>query len=698
MKEKKEDTIAQANSLFEKAQEALKGDHFNESLDLLNQAQKLFKTGKDDEGVANCYGDMGLINSRLGNFKVALDNLLHCLEIREKLNNEIQITRTYNQLANCYVNLGETDEAIKYYQKSLTINEKINYLKGISTNSLNLGNLYKDIGKFDDATKLFYKALEIDLKNNDREGLALSYSSIGNINAHTGDLYSALDFYFKALNVQEELNRNQSRAITLNNIGNVYKNLEEYDPALESYKKAYDILNSLGIKRWLSQILNNMGVIYSLKKDFNQALLYQEKSLALAKEIGDKNASGYALIKIAEVVSEVKHENPDKYFDEAIAIHSELKNQTGLANVYLNMGVYYFKIKDYKKAGEYFTLSLNISKENKLNTVLIDVYKYLSELSSINKDFENAYVYHERYSHIKDAFFKDEYNKRISDMKIKYEKEKQEKLLYNEIEEQKNKLEVFYNELKIKNEILIENEKMLKDAKDKAEEMSKLKSNFLANMSHELRTPMNGILGLSVILKELSGKNTEEYELSETINESAERLMNSINQLLEFSELENTNYNLKYVKFNLMDVIYELISTFKKKADKKKITVNLITSKPIIIVNLDKYALRKILVNIIDNAIKFTSSKGKIDIILYQDEDFLIIKVSDTGIGIAPDQMEFIFDSFRQGSEGLVRKFEGSGLGLSITKKLVESMKGKIEVESKEGEGATFIIKFKKVL
>jgi two-component system phosphate regulon sensor histidine kinase PhoR len=139
------------------------------------------------------------------------------------------------------------------------------------------------------------------------------------------------------------------------------------------------------------------------------------------------------------------------------------------------------------------------------------------------------------------------------------------------------------------------------------------------------------------------------------------------------------------------------LSTFKKKADKKKITLNLITSKPTIIINLDKYALRKILVNIIDNAIKFTSEKGKIDIILYKDEDFLVIKVLDTGIGIADNQKEFIFDSFRQGSEGLIRKFEGSGLGLSITKRLVESMKGKIEVESKEGEGATFIIKFKKV-
>ncbi|HEX2788371.1 MAG TPA: tetratricopeptide repeat protein [Ignavibacteria bacterium] len=697
MKEKKADTLTQANSLLEQAQTALKNEHFNDSLELLDKAHALYKKADDDEGIANCLGDIGMINSRLGNFKVALDSLLKCVEIRERLNNEIQTSRTYNQLANCFVNLGETDEAIKYYQQSLTINEKINYTKGISTNSLNLGNLYKDIGKFDDATKLFYKALEIDLKNNDKEGLALSYSSIGNLNAHTGDLYSALDFYFKALNVQEELNRNQSRAITLNNIGNVYKNLEEYDLALENYKKAYDILNSLGIKRWLSQILNNMGVIHSLKKDFNQAFLYQEKSLALAKEIGDKNASGYALTKIAEVVSELKHENPDKYFDEAIAINSELKNQTGLANVYLNMGVYYFRIKNYKKAEEYFILSLKISKENKLNTVLIDIYKYMSELSSIKKDFENAYVYHEKYSQIKDALFKDEYNKRISDMKIKYEKEKQEKLLYNEIEEQKNKLEIFYNELKIKNEILLENEKMLKESKEKAEEMSKLKSNFLANMSHELRTPMNGILGLSVILKELSGKNTEEYELSETINESAERLMNSINQLLEFSELENSDYNLKYAKFNLMDLIYELMTTFKKKAEKKKISLNLITSKPLIIVNLDKYALRKILVNIIDNAIKFTSSKGKVDIILYQDENFLIIKVSDTGIGIAPDQMEFIFDSFRQGSEGLVRKYEGSGLGLSITKRLVESMKGKIEVESKEGKGATFIIKFKKV-
>lgn len=698
MKAKKEDTLLQANSIFEKAEEALKAEHYHESLELLNNAKQLFEKAKDNEGISNCLGDIGLINSRLGNFQIALDNLLQCLGIREKLNNEIQISRTYNQLANCYVNLGKTDEAIGFYQKSLSINEKINYLKGISTNSLNLGNLYKDIGKFDDATKLFYKALEIDLKNSDREGLALSYTSIGNLNAHTGDLYSALDFYFKALNIQEELNRSQSRAITLNNIGNVYKNLEEYDRALESYKKAYDLLNSIGIKRWLSQILNNMGVIYSLKKDFNQALLYQEKSLTFAKEIGDKNASGYALIKIAEVVSELKHENPDKYFDEAIAINTELKNQTGLANVYLNMGTYYFRVKDYIKAEEYFMLSLNISKENKLNTVLIDIYKYLSQLSSIKKDFENAYKYHERYSQIKDTFFKEEYNKRISDMKIKYEKEKQEKLLYNEIEEQKNKLEVFYNELKIKNEILVENEKMLKESKEKAEEMSKLKSNFLANMSHELRTPMNGILGLSVILKELSGKNTEEYELSETINESAERLMNSINQLLEFSELENTDYNLKHAKFNLMDLIYELMSTFKKKADKKEIILNLITSKPIIIVNLDKYALKKILVNIIDNAIKFTGEKGKVDIILYKDEDFLIIKISDTGIGIAENQKEFIFDSFRQGSEGLVRKYEGSGLGLSITKRLVEAMKGKIEVESKEGEGSTFIIKFKKVL
>jgi len=684
----------EAYNLLETGKDLLRNERFNESLMYFEKSRELFEKMNNVEEVANCLSDISLTYSRLGNFKIALDNLFRCLEIREKLNNEIQLGRTYNQLGNCFVNLGETDEAIKYYKKALELNESVQFLRGISISSVNLGNLYKDIGKLDEASRLYYKAHEIDLKTNDKEGLAVTYSSIGNLNAHTGDLYSALDYFFKAQNIQEELNQKQSIAITLNNIGNVYKSLNEFDLALENFEQAYNILISLEIKRGVSQILSNMGVCYAEKNEFEKALDYQKKALKYSREVGDKLATGYALIKIAELKINSGKEDPMKYFTEAIEINKEIKNQIGLANVYMSIGQLYISNKDYDKAEEYLKLSLDISKENKINAVIQDCYLKLSEVNASKEDYESSYYYLKLHNDIKDKFLKEEYNKHIADLKLKYEKEKREKELYKEIANQKNKLEVLYNELKIKNEILIENEKLLKEAKDKAEEMSNIKSIFLANMSHELRTPMNGILGLTELLKEITANNSEEFDIAETVHESAERLMTSINQILEFTELENDNYSAFYSDFDLILIVKETIKSVRKKADKKHLRINLITSKPKIEVNLDKSAIRKILKNILDNAVKFTKH-GSIDIILYKDEGNLIIKIADTGIGIEEKQMNIIFDSFRQGSEGLVRNFEGMGLGLSIVKRLVDLLNGKIEIETVQNKGTTFILKFK---
>ncbi len=232
-------------------------------------------------------------------------------------------------------------------------------------------------------------------------------------------------------------------------------------------------------------------------------------------------------------------------------------------------------------------------------------------------------------------------------------------------------------------------------AKERAEDMSRLKSNFLANMSHELRTPLFGIIGLSELLThEIT--NTEQKEMIDAVYESSKRLSETLNLILDLSKIENNKLELNAVKFDIGVVSLNIVNTFKEIAKKKGIYLKTDFNIPELNVRLDKRAYESILNNLINNAIKFTKSGGvtmKLSLEIIGNDNYLVLKVKDTGIGIAKEDFNIIFDEFRQASEGMSRNFEGSGLGLNITKKFVEKMDGKIYVESLLGKGTEFTVK-----
>lgn len=225
-------------------------------------------------------------------------------------------------------------------------------------------------------------------------------------------------------------------------------------------------------------------------------------------------------------------------------------------------------------------------------------------------------------------------------------------------------------------------------AKEKAEEMNRLKSNFLANMSHELRTPLVGILGYAEIIRQEKA-SPEIKAMAETIYKSGNRLSETLNLILDLSRLETEKKEIKYQRVELVEKTKEVITLFKEAAYKKGLLLKTSFSSESIVINFDERAYNSIISNLINNAIKFTS-KGSIttSVILY--DRSVEIRVTDTGIGIAEEDYQAIFDEFRQASEGFSRNFEGSGLGLSITKKLVEKYGGTITVESEVGKGSTF--------
>ncbi len=246
-------------------------------------------------------------------------------------------------------------------------------------------------------------------------------------------------------------------------------------------------------------------------------------------------------------------------------------------------------------------------------------------------------------------------------------------------------------------EDITEKKKLIDDlilAKEKAEEMNRVKAYFFANMSHELRTPFVGIMGFSELLAG-SLENPEQKEMAEQILKSSNRLTDTLNKILTVTRLEFDKLEVKLSNVDIVDLIKQLVTLFSKSAVLKNTTFKTVFQAQSFIIQSDAKLLAEIISNIINNAIKFTQN-GVIEISTafeYQDEEkTLIIKVSDTGLGIPNHLQKVIWDEFRQASEGMSRSFEGTGLGLTLVKKYVIALGGKIHLDSELGKGTTFTI------
>ena len=251
------------------------------------------------------------------------------------------------------------------------------------------------------------------------------------------------------------------------------------------------------------------------------------------------------------------------------------------------------------------------------------------------------------------------------------------------------------------NSELAEKIKTIEIQKRRTENANKAKSEFLANMSHELRTPLNAIIGFADVLRDkICGElNKEQMEFVLDIHSSGQHLLQMINDILDISKIETGKLELLYEKFVVPEVIENVNTTLKGLALKKSIKLTVQIADNINIIIADQVKFKQILYNLISNAIKFTPDKGAITIsakniteqdLLLPDVQFIEFCVNDTGIGIAPEDEEKVFAEFMQIDSSYAKKHEGTGLGLALTKRLVELHHGKIWFESVLNKGTSF--------
>lgn len=607
------------------------------------------------------------------------------------------------------------EKGIEYGKKGLELSQKLDWKKGSAKLNTYLGANYYTKSDYPKALEYWLKALSLNEALGNKKDYALNLLNVGRIYLGQKNYTKTLDFYLKALKISEELKDKINVPLILGEIGSAYLAQNNFPKALEYYSKALSIYKDHNDKSGISQNTGNIGTAYMLSGDYPKALEYYFKAYPMDKELGDKSSMSIELGNIGEAYLNI-------YQDTSVKFSLTPVNLPGIDILEGNEATIP-KDKNLllRKAIAYLNSSVALSTEIGFLNALQEYSKVLSDAQALLGNYKEALETYKKFSIIRDSVFSTENNAKISNLEWRRETElKEEQIAVQQLQIIADKKEMryflviiilfslfslgLYGRFRIvrnNKRLLEEKNKLIAAEKEnadmmrmRAENSEKFKQQFLANMSHEIRTPMNAVNGMTDILINKKPR-PDQLPYLNVISRSSDILLHIINDILDLSKIEAGKLELENIDFSLSETLQQVKETLSFKAEEKGLSlVTHVDTRIGDILVGDPYRLNQVLINLGGNAIKFTSRGGveiKVDLVGQENHQLQIkFSVIDTGMGIASDKLNSLFENFRQLNSSDARKFGGTGLGLSISKQLVELQGGKIDVESVEGQGATF--------
>lgn len=570
----------------------------------------------------------------------------------------LMVAEAYLAKASAYSKNNDIRQSITYLDSCIELAVSHDLVK-VKAEALHyLGVNYDNLSLYDRALEYFFRSLQCYERLDDQEGIADNFNSIGKIYGYTRNFENGLNYLHSALEVNNRLGNEKGKMGNYLNIGVIHQKRGDYEDALSFYENALQIAVALGDKEIEAVSIGNIGSTRMQQGQPMLGLSFLERALELKEENSDERRTLHTLNDIAETR----------------LLLGDWKEARVAAGKVVGLA------KDYEEGNQLRYAYLNLSRS------------YVQA-----RDYEKAYVYLERFEEVKDSLFGIEKAQLIDALQIAYETEKKDQAIVSlrqekELADSQRKVYLlvgmmvlmimggFYLHLHFNN-------KRNKALLEKEKEVDRLKANFFANISHEFRTPLTLILSPIDHLLASSQDSDERYQLG-LMKKNGSRILRLVNQILELSKLESGQLKLSVRQLDVVPVLQGVTASFESLAVSK--TIDLVFEAPAqpLILYFDPAQIETVLINLISNAVKFSGTGGKILVRVERVQPrrdhsgFLQIKVKDEGQGLSADKVRHIFDRFYQAGHADAAHFGGTGIGLALTKELVELHKGSISVES----------------
>lgn len=635
------------------------------------QAFALTQDLGDGRSIVTSEYQLGFLYTLKKSDTLAIRHLRHALTLAQEIDDPLLLSNGYLKLARYYQAVNDYEKSISCASQALDIAEKHSYQDQVAAAHSRLGAVYRLIGRYRPALTHCLAALRMYEALKDTREIARTYNDLGFIYQRTEDLEDALNYFNRALKMNEALQYDNAVTGNLINIGVIHQKRNEHDEALRYYFKALPLTRQQGDRSKEAIITGNIGSTLVDQGKVAEGLGYLNKALALKEAVNIPRSILHTLNDIADARLRLNDAGGAQAAAErVVTIATQYKESDQLRYGYLNLS------KSYKLAGK----------------------------------FDRAYYFLEKHRALNDSLFGIEKAEQMRELQIQYDTEKKD-MTINALQQEKEITRAQWKIYSLAGAIVLLllvglyihqrlKTKRREQLLEKEREVDRLKSEFFANISHEFRTPLSLILGPVETLLGKTGDAGDRFQL-ELMKKNASRLLRLINQILDLSRLQHGRVELKVSSFNAVERIKSIGATFQSLLEARSMTLKFEASHESIVLFADAGQLETICINLISNAVKFTGTGGEIVITVRKidpapgdhQQGALELYVRDNGIGIAADEVAHIFDRFYRAGSASEEQYGGTGIGLALTKELVELHKGSIEVTSEVGKGTTVIVR-----
>ncbi|WP_163407685.1 tetratricopeptide repeat-containing hybrid sensor histidine kinase/response regulator [Flavobacterium ajazii] len=549
------------------------------------------------------------------------------------------------------------------------------------------------------------------------------YNKAINVSLKNKQYDKAVLFTERSINYCQNHHLTENQANQTFKLGKIHYNQFNYDEALKQLHKSITLFNKLPLSATKALALYYIGIVNTEKKNYETAEAYYKKADAVFNKLNLNDSQNLNLQKAIELKSHKDYILASKILKKIIQLPDNNNFSTLRSDAYYQLGLIAVQQKN-DSAIVYFNKALKLYQKNQNLKQKSKIILALSQYHKNKKDFELAFSYLDEYQQIENYIVKLKNAKFVFD---EFKKTKKNELLNDEFKRKSEEtaqvktyrysklisilaialisilsllsLALYKNNIiRTQNNLLLkEKNKELVIAKNKAEEATKARSEFLSTVSHELRTPLNAINGIAHILIEDDPKESQ-LKYLDSLQFSGNYLTTFINEILEINKIESTKIEIEKITFDLKTLLVNIQNSLKELAavNNNHFKLEVDDAIPDNLIG-DKTKLSQIILNLINNALKFTQN-GEVSVIakldnLENENATVYFEITDTGIGIPKDKQKKVFESFSQGSVEVNRKYGGTGLGLTIVKKLTELLGGKIKLQSEVGKGSSFSLK-----